>query len=174
AFLSELTGRLAEVRDPLTGEKVLQGIYGRQDVYSGPHVEAAPPLVYQPAPGYMVDDKISVGSTFDDALSSAGTGQHHPDGFYALFGPGIVPTGKRLDAGIVDVAPTILHVMGQPVPHSMDGRVLEEALEPRFLAAGPVRYTERSHLLEGDHREVYSREDEEVIRQRLRDLGYLG
>jgi predicted AlkP superfamily phosphohydrolase/phosphomutase len=174
ALLSELIDKLAEVRDPATGVQIFEEIYRREELYSGPHLHAAPQLVYQPVPGYMVDDKVSVASTFDDALPSAGTGQHHPDGFYALFGPEIVSPGQRLDAEIVDIAPTILHLMGQPVPHSMDGEVLAAALEPQFLVAEPVRYTEASHLVDEHHQEVYSPEDEEVIRQRLQDLGYLG
>jgi hypothetical protein len=38
-----------------------------------------------------------------------------------------------------DVAPTVLHLLGLPRSDEMDGRVLEAALTPEFLAAHPVR-----------------------------------
>jgi arylsulfatase A-like enzyme len=42
--------------------------------------------------------------------------------------PGAAPLRTRNAAGIVDVAPTILQLLGAPVPRSMQGRVLREAL----------------------------------------------
>jgi predicted AlkP superfamily phosphohydrolase/phosphomutase len=172
-LLSELMARLGDVRDPDTGQRVLAGIYRREELYSGPHLQDAPHLVHEPTPGCMVDDKVSVGSTFGDVLPSAGTGQHHPDGFYALFSPGRVSSARQIDATIVDIAPTILYLMGEPVPRSMDGRVLEGAFEPGYLADRSIRYTETSHLVTDRGQDVYSEEEMEVISRRLKDLGYL-
>ncbi len=172
-LIQELVATLGEVCDPDTGRRVFAGIYRRDQLYSGPYLHSAPHLVHEPAPGFMVDDKLSVRSAFGDVLSSAGTGQHHPDGFYALFGPGRIASGRRLDATIIDIAPTILHLMGEPVPRSMDGRVLNGAFEPDDLAAVPIRYSDTSHLLPDRQQDIYSQEDMEVISKRLRDLGYL-
>jgi predicted AlkP superfamily phosphohydrolase/phosphomutase len=172
--LPQLLRRLSEVRDPTTGARILGNIYRREELYSGPHVQNAPQLIFELTPGYMVDDKVSVGSTFDDVLPSAGTGWHHPDGFFAFLGPGIARSREELQANITDIAPTILHLLGEPVPRSMDGRVLEKVFESQVLADAPVRYSDTSHLL-GDHQQdVFSDEDMEVIYHRLKDLGYLG
>ena len=48
-----------------------------------------------------------------------------------LAGPD-VRSGTRSDvpAGLIDVAPTVLAVLGLPVPATMDGRVLTEVLRP--------------------------------------------
>jgi predicted AlkP superfamily phosphohydrolase/phosphomutase/tetratricopeptide (TPR) repeat protein len=56
---------------------------------------------------------------------------HRPFGVFACRGPG-VSRGERLyGASILDVTPTVLHLMGLPAAHDMPGRVLVEALEDR-------------------------------------------
>jgi len=61
--------------------------------------------------------------------------------------------------------------MGQEVPKDMDGRVLDELFEPSF--APEVRFTEEGAdaPLGGD--EDYTEEDEAILRERLKGLGYL-
>ena len=39
-------------------------------------------------------------------------------------------SGATISAGIEDIAPTILYLMGEPVPLDLEGRVLEEAISP--------------------------------------------
>jgi predicted AlkP superfamily phosphohydrolase/phosphomutase len=171
--IQQLLTRLPRITDPATGNPVLRGIYRREDLYSGPHLEKAPPVVFELTPGYMVDNKVSVGSMFDDVLPSAGTGTHHPDGFFALFGESIEPCAEPLSAHITDIAPTILYLMREAIPASMDGRMLEEALKPDVLAALPADYTDISHLVGEGQQDVFSEEEMAVIYGRLQDLGYL-
>ena len=57
-----------------------------------------------------------------------------------IAGGGPFRAGVRVeDASILDVAPTVLHLLGQPVPDGLEGRVLVDALEPAWLAEHPVR-----------------------------------
>jgi predicted AlkP superfamily phosphohydrolase/phosphomutase len=46
---------------------------------------------------------------------------HGQDGMYILAGPG-VPVGGRQMREIRDVAPTILQLLGEPIPRAMEGR----------------------------------------------------
>lgn len=73
---------------------------------------------------------------------------------------------------MVDVAPTLLHVMGIPVPDTMDGKVLTEILDPSLLAANPVR---RGEPLEGTGRDssAYSEDEMAEVSGRLAALGYI-
>jgi predicted AlkP superfamily phosphohydrolase/phosphomutase len=58
---------------------------------------------------------------------------HRPFGVFAAAGPGI-REGARLHGGsILDIAPTVLSLLGLPAAHDMPGRVLAEA-----LAAVPI------------------------------------
>lgn len=48
---------------------------------------------------------------------------HAQDGIYILYDPQI-PWKKRKDAHILDIAPTILHTMGIPVPDDLVGKII--------------------------------------------------
>jgi arylsulfatase A-like enzyme len=43
-------------------------------------------------------------------------------------------------ASVLDVAPTVLHLMGLPVARDMDGRLLTGILDPEVAARQPVTY----------------------------------
>ncbi len=60
-------------------------------------------------------------------------GYHDPVGLVILRGSGIRRGAELGECTNLDLAPTMLHLLGLPVPAHMKGRVLEEALE------GPVR-----------------------------------
>ncbi len=65
--------------------------------------------------------------------------RHGPPGVIMLAG-GPVKRGYTLtDAHIYDVFPTLLHLLGLPVPEDGDGRVLMDALDDDFLRRHPVR-----------------------------------
>jgi hypothetical protein len=70
-----------------------------------------------------------------------------------------------------DVAPTLLHLLGLPVSRELQGRVLEEALDPAFRAAHPVRSV-ASYGRRPRSRPAASSFDRDVI-QELRSLGYI-
>jgi len=50
---------------------------------------------------------------------------HAQQGMYILYDPANQAGGKRLDAHIMDIAPTVLDVMGLPVPRDMNGNVIK-------------------------------------------------
>jgi predicted AlkP superfamily phosphohydrolase/phosphomutase/tetratricopeptide (TPR) repeat protein len=53
---------------------------------------------------------------------------HRPFGILAAMGPGIHAGSRLYGASILDVAPTILHLLGLPAAHDMPGRVLAEIM----------------------------------------------
>src|SRR6185312_12579936 len=53
------------------------------------------------------------------------SGDHTPRGFVALAGPGI-PSRRLPPARLVDLAPTILALIGVPIPPHLEGRPLIE------------------------------------------------
>jgi len=54
------------------------------------------------------------------------SGCHDPKGMMILYGPG-VRSGRIAEVNNLDIAPTLLTLMGLPVPEEMKGRVLSEA-----------------------------------------------
>jgi predicted AlkP superfamily phosphohydrolase/phosphomutase len=69
-----------------------------------------------------------------------GTHEGAPDGYFLAVGEGIRPGAVLHAASVVDVAPTILYLMGLPVARDMDGRVLTEILEEDFARAHPLTF----------------------------------
>ena len=82
------------------------------------------------------------------------------------------------DADLLDIAPTVLHLLGVPVPDDMDGRVLSELLDPSFT---PVDVPVPDSILTAAHtaasnpttEAVYTAEEDAEIQRRLEELGYL-
>jgi hypothetical protein len=69
---------------------------------------------------------------------ASGTHASAPDGIVMAVGDGIRPGSSIRGASILDVAPTILYLMGLPVARDMEGRVFTEMLEDDFTRAHPV------------------------------------
>ena len=70
----------------------------------------------------------------------SGTHASAPDGFLLAVGDGVKPGTAPRDASILDVAPTILYLMGLPVARDMEGRVLTEIVEEDFARAHPLSF----------------------------------
>jgi arylsulfatase A-like enzyme len=104
------------------------------------------------------------------------SGMHYrtaPRGVIALAG-GALPAGVRVEgASVVDVTPTVLHLLGQAVGRDMDGRALPVVVESGSNGAA-VRYVD-SH--DGDYRkdgtEPVATGYDEAIVEKLQALGYL-
>jgi arylsulfatase A-like enzyme len=91
-------------------------------------------------------------------------------------GPAFRTGAAPHDAELLDIAPTVLHLLGVPVPDDLDGRVLTELLEP----ASPLPVLEpalAAAQTNGTHASAfdasYTPEEDAAIQQRLADLGYL-
>ena len=68
----------------------------------------------------------------------SGTHAGAPDGFLIAVGDGIRAGARLADASVLDVAPTILYLMGLPVARDMEGRVMTEILEEDFARSQTV------------------------------------
>ena len=55
-------------------------------------------------------------------------------------GDGIRPGARVRAASVLDVAPTLLYLMGLPVARDMEGRVLTEIVDESFARRNPVTF----------------------------------
>lgn len=62
------------------------------------------------------------------------------------------------------MTPTILHLMKQPVPGDMDGRVLTAVFDPEWLKRNPPRYSEGSQILTDRPERQRTAEEKEQLR----------
>ena len=102
------------------------------------------------------------------------SGGHRLDGIVIAAGNHIRPAFDRSRPSIVDVAPTVLHLLGLPVARDMKGTVIEEMLDPAFLAEHPVQTIATYEQPGGRQQAAPIRSEmDEAIKDRLRTLGYI-
>jgi predicted AlkP superfamily phosphohydrolase/phosphomutase len=161
-----------------TGAPVVEAVHTPEEQYVGPYVDRAPDLQIdwrydRPVGGLRYEGRlghaVSRGSSrgFMHGLSGA----HRPLGVLMVHGPRFAQ-GVRLDGvGLEDLSPTILHLLGAPVPEDVDGRVVVEALaEPH--ASRPVTFVASADR--GEIADVgYSEREAAEMEERLSALGYL-
>jgi predicted AlkP superfamily phosphohydrolase/phosphomutase len=169
----EIISNLAELRDPETGAQLAEHIYRREEVYSGEQTEELPDILFLPLNmEYGATGLSAFVSNHVVAPSFAYSGSHRMEGVFILSGAGVMPGLVVEGAQILDMAPTILHLLGLAVPREMDGRVLTEVLDQRFLAARPVAYTDEAGTPAAPEHGLSEEEAEQVV-ERLRGLGYV-
>ena len=99
-------------------------------------------------------------------------GCHRRDGIVTLKGPSIRAGVRLAPHDIVDLAPTILYLLGYPVPAEMDGKVLAEALPAGYLEEHPIQFTEAAWTMTEDD-SGFSPSEAAAVAERLKQLGYL-
>jgi hypothetical protein len=74
------------------------------------------------------------------AASPGATHAAAPEGFLLAVGDGIRPGSSLRAASVLDVAPTLLYLMGLPVARDMEGRVLTEIIDEELARANPLTF----------------------------------
>ena len=99
---------------------------------------------------------------------------HRLQGSFAAVGPGIKRDELFYGTSLLDIAPTILALLGLPIPDDMDGRVLTRIFaEPVELER--IASYEPPHENDGIHRNVSDEESNPwATRQALEQLAALG
>jgi predicted AlkP superfamily phosphohydrolase/phosphomutase len=130
ALIAELKAKLTGLRDAERGEVAIHEAVARGDVYRGPYVDAAPDLIIGYNVGYRVSWDAAIGKCgpavfVDNAKAWNGDHCMHPD-----LVPGVLLSNRPLAVGekanIIDLAPTVLDLLGVARPAYMDGRSLCE------------------------------------------------
>jgi len=163
AVRGEVIERLLSWRLP-DGQPVVERARRREEVYEGPCCDRAPDVVVELAldAGYglslvqtpwTASDLESVRTLGDDELAGGRgrgmNGTHRPDGLWLATGPGARELAAGTAPALADVAPALLRSMGI----SWDGD-----------SGGAARARERLD---------YTAEEEALVAERLRHLGYL-
>ena len=177
AVRDEIMARLWELRDPETGEQVVQEVYRREEIYSGKHIAKAADILFIPTRmEYFGFGEYEFGSNeIIESMKRGISGTHRPNGMFLMYGQPIKANGWLEGAQIFDLAPTILHLMGEAVLSDMDGQVLNDALKEEWASFVPR--VEKAESMEADTASSEGGLSKDQIKQigdRLRDLGYVG
>ncbi|MFH0832886.1 MAG: alkaline phosphatase family protein [Candidatus Aenigmatarchaeota archaeon] len=99
-------------------------------------------------------------------------GNHQMNGIIMMMGKNIKSDYLIKNAKVVDVAPTILYLMGEAIPKNMDGRILVEAIDKNFTAKTPIRYSEEK-IDSSSQSSTIDQQQVDDMKEMLRRLGYL-
>jgi predicted AlkP superfamily phosphohydrolase/phosphomutase len=144
-------------------------VYRREEIYWGPYLDSAPDLVVYTAGGAWAHDLHLQGPSFQPFVpeEQVWSGSHRSEGLFILSGEGIRSQNSPASAHILDLAPTILYLLGLPIPGDFDGLPLLEHLSLQHEAS---RVPVAPSKVDGY---AYSPTEEAAVEQQLRNLGYL-
>jgi arylsulfatase A-like enzyme len=94
------------------------------------------------------------------------------DGMLIASGPGVRASHELSSARIIDLAPTILAIMGVPIPEDMDGQILTDAFIPDTQVDLQVGYQKPQHNVLAGSADLSEQAEDEIL-DRLRGLGYV-
>lgn len=117
-LVSELEAGLRELRDPESGDSMVQSVYRADEIYSGPQRDRAPDLLAMPPDGYDIK------GTFE---ASSLTGRGPLVGMHKYDNATLFVRGRQLTtehASVRDVLPTACRLIGLDCPTDVDGQVI--------------------------------------------------
>jgi len=168
--------------DPASGEGMATNVYKREDIFKGPFSFKAPDIIVEwknnayrtQSPFGLSGNKLEsyIGILDSKETSQTISGEHKRNGIFLIKGKHIKKGIKIEGAEIIDLAPTILHLLGIAIPTEMDGDVLTEAFDTDFVSR--IQYDDITPFFSKSPDENVLMEDEEkVLKERLRSLDYL-
>lgn len=176
-FVHDLCRELTAITGP-DSEKVMAEAHPKTNIYHGDQTDNAPDIVLVCNTGYSViapNEMVffDIGGSNQLFFPHRWSGRHEAQGIFAAAGPKIKAQGAVANCSVIDIAPTILYLMGESVPGNMDGRVLTEAIHPDALEQQPIMTSENETETGHDTAQNFSDEEEELIVERMRNLGYM-
>jgi len=165
AIKTELRELFDGVVDPETGSRAVT-VHDGAAVFSTD--EQGPDLVVVGEDGYEEKTRLA-DCVFEPAGSKAAS--HRSEGVFLAYGPAIEAREDLEGLSVVDVAPTLLHSVGEPVPGDVDGTVRTD-----FLTAetDPVERDGVATDVDSPTVEEPTAEDDfGDVEDRLRGLGYM-
>lgn len=179
---------ITHLKDPETGEQLIEKAFKREELYSGPYVEEFPDIILVPKDNkYEISWKFfreknvkPIGDSFVVRQDNwrGESGMHRPNGIFIMRGKDTKRGTEINNANIVDLFPTIMYQMSLPIPDDADGKVLTDAFKSEFLKTNLVQH---EHLPESyketedasSTKDVYSKEEADKVKEFLQELGYI-
>jgi len=166
-----LIKELKAYREPATGEPMVSSIQKGEDVYSGPYLDEAPDIIFFLREGEYIADVQPSESVLVERGWDTSFGSHRFEGILMAYGADI-RAGRVSGARLVDIAPTLLNIIGLPINDDMDGVVLKDIFNKGFLKDNKPSYTSPSGgkdvLGSG-----YDSDEAAELESQLKGLGYL-
>jgi predicted AlkP superfamily phosphohydrolase/phosphomutase len=125
--VNEIIEKLESLADEKTGRKAINKSYKAEEIYSGSSMPESPDMIIGFNPGFRMAWESAIGGFNKEAIydnTKKWDGDHLVD---PLFVPGILFSNTNLDAksaSQIDIAPTVLDLLGLKIPKDIDGKSL--------------------------------------------------
>ncbi len=180
AVRDRIIARLAELRGPVNGQRLVRRVWRREERFSGPYLERIPDLlveaeypdIFRPRGSYRGVEPVRR-LTVAEMQRRNTTGCHRSAGIFIAHGADIRQGVTLPGVDITDVAPTALYLLGAPIPDGLDGRVITEALEPDFVKGQPRQAGDQQAESQDAALLEYTEAEARALARRLSGLGYL-
>ncbi len=177
----EIIRSLEELKDPDTGRKVIKEVYKREEVYRGEHIGEAPDIIYIVNDEYTMTDRlVAVGAGIKDVFNSeyklreiytcrefGHTGEHADTGIFLSCGP-VIKNADMEENSICDIFSTIIYGLNIGRLETSDGKIIDmfnKTLNDQLLVLSSMVNNKKCEI---------GKKEENILKDRLRELGYLG
>lgn len=129
---TQLIKELKQLKDPDTGKCVIKP-FKREEVYHGEFLQDAPDIIVFPEDGYKTSLLKPSLFTKGEVLPESkkfGKGSHSYKGIFIASGKNIKKIKVSKPLSLIDITPTVLYLLGIPLPKHIDGRVIKELIAP--------------------------------------------
>ena len=130
--LSSKLNKLHKLRDPNNNRIIFNLIKKKKDYYPKSRVNdnLSDIIFFDKEMIYGLSRFFVFGSKDLISKHPVWSGTHTQDGIFLAFGDDKIRKSTNIKgANLSDITPTVLHIMGIPIPRNMDGKVLSEIFE---------------------------------------------
>lgn len=153
---------------PGSSKKVFEAVEQLEEIYSDWNADESPDLFTRWNNGVEVKDINSENTQRQFAPPQKFKADNHPTGILLASGPEIKSGGVSEKARLYDLAPTILHLIGHPVPSDVDGKIIQD-----LFASGSGPDERDVERVSGSTADNAGHNQTEPVEDRLKELGYL-
>ena len=178
----EIREELESLQDPESAVGIVDKVWKREDIYSGPYVGKSPDLIirwkdyayYTSIHSDTKTDGFFGPPQYIDSSAYRHVGTHRLEGIFMAAGQEIKKGARLESVALYDIVPTLLYYLDMPIPDDLDGSVLKEIFTP--VAVSKRSALSREKPLPEDTLSKstvqYSQEEASQVFRRLRALGY--
>jgi predicted AlkP superfamily phosphohydrolase/phosphomutase len=170
-FLADqICQQLTELK--VDGEKLFSRIYLKSQYVAKDDGCNIPDILLKPNNGFVISSRLEGVKEMFQASQGWDSGTHDTKGIFLAVGETIKPAFQVEEMSIVDVLPTIVYLMGLPIPDNVGGVIRRDIAEKEFVHKQAVVFREYAPMKK-DMAGWSDPSEEAQIKERLEELGYL-
>jgi predicted AlkP superfamily phosphohydrolase/phosphomutase len=174
ALIADIISRLQQIKNPASDEPLVDFAKAATELFCGEHLDMAPDVLYMlDGLNCLQNEDLDASVHITTRKYAAVSGTHRMNGIFAVAGCGVKENVEFAGMHIQDTAPTLLHLVGQAIPSSMEGALAEEAFDGKWLESNPAQFSADEESTAGSAVNAWTTEESESVQKSLEGLGYL-